>query len=189
MENKGPPSPRPWGGEQGFRRTGRFTTKDFTNFSAGQQVFHGRAGYEIYTVQPFRLPSYRKGYYLATAMFFNTSTCGETGECGFVNCELLQTTDFGLSWTRIAEEGTQFIPRGKPGAFDSHTVYTAWGGDKYALLDPDNKDITLFYYAGGNGPHSGSCAEIAVVWDEFLEFRCCWFSLFLFYTFVLRAKG
>ena len=43
----GPPEPMPWGGAQGFRRTGRFTTKDFRTFSPAQQVFHGRQGYEI----------------------------------------------------------------------------------------------------------------------------------------------
>ena len=43
----GPPEPMPWGGAQGFRRTGRFTTKDFRSFSPAQQVFHGRQGYEI----------------------------------------------------------------------------------------------------------------------------------------------
>jgi hypothetical protein len=44
------------------RRTGRFTTKDFVNFTHAVQAFNGTADYEIYTVQPFRLPSYRKGY-------------------------------------------------------------------------------------------------------------------------------
>eukprot|EP01079_Euglenida_sp_SAG-EU17-18_P002935 gene2935-3513_t len=116
-------------------------------FSPGVQIFNGRQGYEVYTVQPWRLPSYRPGYYLATAMFYNTS-----GPDGFVQCELLQTTDFGQ---RVAPEGTQFIPRGPVGAFDSHTVYTAWHGDSGPLLDPANNQTQLFYYAGGNGPHSG----------------------------------
>lgn len=52
------------------RRTGRFTTKDFVNFSHAVQVFNGTSDYEIYTIQPFRLPAYRPGYYLATGMFF-----------------------------------------------------------------------------------------------------------------------
>ena len=203
----GPPEPMPWGGAQGFRRTGRFTTKDFRSFSPAQQVFHGRQGYEICkahrpsvfqhkgfawqasqlrrcfadTIQPFRLPSYRPGYYLATAMFYNTTSAGvqrdSTGTRGVVNCELLQTTDFGQSWSRLAKEGVQFIPRGEPGSFDSNTLCkicdrlsaredcraseredvadTAWTGDQNALLDPQNNDTTLFYYSGGNGPHSG----------------------------------
>jgi len=51
---------------------------------------------------------------MATAMFYNTSS-----EEGIVNCELLQTTNHGKNWSRIAPEGTQFIPRGtEPGAFE-----------------------------------------------------------------------
>ena len=146
----GPPNPTPWGGAQGFRRTGRFTSKDFVRFTPGEQVFHGRQGYEIYTIQPFRLQSYRPGYYLATAMFYNTSSAE-----GFVNCELLQTTDWGQNWTRVASEGTQFIPRGNLGQFDSHTLYTAWHGDGNAFVDPQDSHQILYYYAGGNGPHSG----------------------------------
>lgn len=125
----------------GFRRTGRFETKDFKTFTAGEQVYHGRLGYEIYTIQPFRLPSYRPGYYLATAMFYNTSS-----KEGHVNCELLQSTSFGRNWSRIAPEGTQYIPRGTNGTFDSHTLYTAWTGDSGAMLDPADAETTLFYY-------------------------------------------
>ena len=57
-------------GTDGHRRTGRFTTKDWTSFSAAEQVFHGSADYQIYTVQPFRLPQWPAGQYLATGMFF-----------------------------------------------------------------------------------------------------------------------
>ena len=84
-------------------------------------------------------------------MFYNTSSAG-----GHVNCELLQTTDFGASWQRVGEEGEQFIPRGEEGEFDSHTIYTAWGGDRFGLTDPADNDTQLFFYAGGNGPHSGA---------------------------------
>ena len=70
------------------RRTGRFTTKDFEHFTHAVQAFNGSADYEIYTVQPFRLPSYRKGYYLATGMFFEAHEVQE-----IVECELLQSTD------------------------------------------------------------------------------------------------
>jgi hypothetical protein len=127
----------------GFRRTGRFETKDFKTFTAGEQVFHGRKGYEIYTIQPFRLASYRPGYYLATAMFYNTT---RTATEGYVNCELLQSTNYGRNWSRIAHEGTQYIPRGDHGQFDSHTLYTAWTGDSGAMLDPTDAETTLFYY-------------------------------------------
>ena len=85
LDVTGPPEPLPWGGAQGFRRTGRFTTKDFVHFSSGEQVFAGRQGYEIYTIQPWRWPVYRPGFYLATAMFYNT-----TDRAGHVTCELLQ---------------------------------------------------------------------------------------------------
>jgi len=108
-------------------------------------------------------------------MFYNTTSAGvqrdSTGTRGIVNCELLQTTDFGKSWSRVAQEGVQFIPRGEPGSFDSNTLCkicksrlspcegcqaseregvadTAWTGDQNALLDPQNNDTTLFYYSG-----------------------------------------
>lgn len=79
-------------------------------------------------------------------MFLNTTTND------IVNCELLQTIDFGSSWQRVAPEGTEFIPRGPPGSFDSHTLYTAWSGAQGALLDPLNANVTLFYYAGVLSP-------------------------------------
>jgi hypothetical protein len=43
-----------------------------------------------------------------------------------------------------------------PAVRSSHTLYTAWTGDAGALLDPQDPHTTLFYYSGGNGPHSGS---------------------------------
>jgi hypothetical protein len=74
---------------------------------------------------------------------------------GWVKCELLHTVDFGENWTRLAPN-QQFIPLGtKAGDFDSHTLYTAWSGEQAPTLNPHNADETLFYYAGGNGPHSG----------------------------------
>jgi len=113
------------------RRTGRFTTKDFEHFTHAVQAFNGSADYEIYTVQPFRLPSYRKGYYLATGMFFEAHEVQE-----IVECELLQSTDReshrfatlvfasevslsscalradGRSWEQVAPR-RPFIPRGR----------------------------------------------------------------------------
>ena len=90
----GPPGPKPWGGAQGLRRTGRFTTKDFKSFTPAEQVFSGRQGFEVYSVTPFRLPQWRAGYYMATASFYNTT---EEETEGYVLCELLQTTTFGAS--------------------------------------------------------------------------------------------
>ena len=45
-----------------------------------------------------------------------------------VRTELLQTTDFGVTWEQLAP-WTEFIPLGPAGAFDSYTVYPAWHGD------------------------------------------------------------
>jgi len=59
-----------------------------------------------------------------------------------------------LNWTRIAPN-QQFIPLGEPGEFDSHTLYTAWSGEQLPLLNPTNASETMFYYAGGDGPHTG----------------------------------
>ena len=63
-------------------------------------------------------------------------------------------SQFGLNWTRIAPN-QQFIPLGEPGEFDSHTLYTAWSGEQLPLLNPTNASETMFYYAGGDGPHTG----------------------------------
>jgi hypothetical protein len=38
LDVAGPPKKPPWGGAQGFRRTGRFETEDFVTFTAGEQV-------------------------------------------------------------------------------------------------------------------------------------------------------
>eukprot|EP01046_Picozoa_sp_COSAG06_P051090 COSAG06_NODE_8256_length_2223_cov_1.250942_2_plen_413_part_00 len=71
------------------RRTGRWTSKDFRTFTPAQQVFEGPSDdYEVYTVQPFRLPQWPKGQYLATAMFF-----AQDEPQGWVKCELIQTLD------------------------------------------------------------------------------------------------
>ena len=70
------------------------------------QVFHGAEDYQVYTVQPFRLPEWPAGQYLATAMFFAAKEAQ-----GWVKCELLQTLDWGQNWTRVAP-GQQFIPLG-----------------------------------------------------------------------------
>ena len=122
------------------RRTGRFTTPDMrTNFTAAVQVFNGTADYQIYMVLPFRLPSYRPGYYLATASFLLLNQT--------VRTELLQTTNSGTSWTQVSA-GDEFIALGPPGAFDSYTTYTSWTGTAAPLIDPTDPSRTLFYYSG-----------------------------------------
>ena len=47
------------------------------------QVFEGTDDYQVYTVQPFRLPSWAPGHYLATAMFFeaNEVALGPLSNC------------------------------------------------------------------------------------------------------------
>ena len=64
-------------------------------------------------VLPFRLPNWRPGYYLATASFLLLNQT--------VRTELLQSTDHGLHWKQIAP-GSEFIPLGPEGAFDSYTT-------------------------------------------------------------------
>ena len=94
-------------------------------------------------------------------MFFEAHEVQE-----IVECELLQSQDYGKTWSQIAPR-RPFIPRGastirpdgstdpKGNAFDSHTVYTAWTGDAAPFLDPKDPTRTKFYYSGGDGPHSG----------------------------------
>ena len=51
------------------RRTGRWTSRDFQSFTAAQQVFEGPSDdYEVYTVQPFRLPQWPKGQCILRAV-------------------------------------------------------------------------------------------------------------------------
>jgi hypothetical protein len=129
------------------RRTGRFTTPDMrSNFTAAVQVFNGTADYQIYMVLPFRLPSWRPGYYMATASFLLLNQT--------VRTELLHSVDHGLHWEQVAA-GTEFIPLGSPGQFDSFTTYTSWSGTAEPLLDPKDPNRTLFYYSGGDGQHDG----------------------------------
>lgn len=138
----------------GRRRTGRFVSKDWVTFSAAEQVFEGTEDYQDYTVQPFRLPEWPVGQYLATVMYFSAMEAQ-----GWVHCELIQSLDFGENWTRLAPN-QPFIPLGAAGQFDSHTLYTAWTGKQGPLLNPKDENETLFYYAGGDGPHTvrGFCA-------------------------------
>ena len=102
----------------------------------------------MYSLVPWRSPHWRPGLYLAVGSFYAT-----TDPEGHVYCELCRSTDYGLTWERVAPHES-FIPLGHAGAFDSHTCYAA-----PPLIDPRNASNTLFYYAGGNGPHSGGGVE------------------------------
>eukprot|EP00039_Didymoeca_costata_P021890 m.345700 g.345700 ORF g.345700 m.345700 type:complete len:534 (+) comp27044_c0_seq1:211-1812(+) len=129
------------------RRTGRFTADaSLQNFTAAQQVFNGTADYQIYSVTPWRLTGYRAGYYLGIASFLLLNQT--------VRTELLQTTDYGKSWEQV-RPGSEYIPLGDPGAFDSYTVYSAWSGGSQPVVNASDPETTLLYYAGGNGPHDG----------------------------------
>jgi hypothetical protein len=130
------------------RRTGRFTTPDMlSGFTPAMEVFNGTSDYQIYMVLPFKLPSYRPGYYLATASFLLLNQT--------VRTELLQTGNYGKNWSQVSP-GTQYLPLGEPGAFDSYTTYTSWSGTSAPLLDPKSPNRTIIYYAGGDGPHDGT---------------------------------
>jgi len=97
---------------------------------------------EIYSLVPFRLPSFAPGLYLGLAAFYDERS-------GIVTNELLRSTTHGHNWTRLSP-GKAFIPHGK--TLDNFTTYAA-----RALLDPHDPSgkQLLMYYAGGDGPHSG----------------------------------
>ena len=113
-------------------------------------MLHGEAGFEMYSLAPFRSPSWTPGLYLAVGSFYAT-----TDPEGHVYCELCRSADYGVSWERLAPH-RQFIPLGSNGSFDSHTCYAA--PPILDPADPTNSSV-LLYYAGGNGPHSGGGAE------------------------------
>ena len=92
------------GRDRNPRRTGRFTSPDFrTNFSASMQVFNGTDDYQVYAVIPWRLPSYRPGYYLGIASFLLTNQT--------VRTEILQTTDLVKARWRFGERMRQWIEK------------------------------------------------------------------------------
>lgn len=135
----------------GERRETRSTSDTWGgNWSRAVEVLHGEVGYEMYSLVPFRSPAWTPGLYLAIGSFYAT-----TDAEGHVHCELCRSTDFGLTWERLAPH-KEFIPLGSNGTFDSHTCYAA-----PPILDPKDPTNTsvLLYYAGGNGPHSGGGVE------------------------------
>ena len=105
---------------------------------------HGEAGYELYALEPWRHDAWAAGVYLAVGMYYADAAPAER-----VYCELLSSSDHGRSWTRLAPN-VSFIPLGDDGQFDSHTCYAA-----NPIPDPADSELTRYYYAGGNGPHSG----------------------------------
>lgn len=136
----------------GVRREYRSVSTDFVSWSEAVECGRGEAGYELYALAPWRLPSWRAGLYMAVGMFYADGSAEEK-----VFCELMQSTNFGQNWTRLAPHKA-WIPTGANGAFDSHTCYAA-----RPFVDPRQPNVTLLYYAGGNGPHSGTRADYIAV--------------------------
>ena len=107
------------GGDWGLRRSARSVSKRWganANWSVAKDVSHGAAGYEQYTLNPWRDPSWRPGLWLGLASFYHTAT-------GFVQCELLLSSDHGGSWKRLAPSGTAFVRHGNSGSWDSMGIY------------------------------------------------------------------
>eukprot|EP01048_Picozoa_sp_COSAG05_P000848 COSAG05_NODE_26_length_29797_cov_35.911139_11_plen_542_part_00 len=112
------------------------------------EALHGEHGYEMYSLVPYRAPTWTPGLYLAIGSFFET-----TNPEGYVKCELCRSTDYGKTFERLAPH-KPIIPLGAKGQFDSHTCYAA-----PPILHPSDPKTTLLYYSGGDGPHSGNGAE------------------------------
>ena len=107
------------GGDRGLRRSARSVSKRWgpdAHWSVAEDVSHGTAGYEQYTLNPWRDSSWRPGLWLGLASFYHTAT-------GSVQCELLVSSTHGASWQRVAPSGTPFVPHGKPGSWDSMGIY------------------------------------------------------------------
>ena len=140
----------------GLRREARSISPDFKTWSKAVEILHGEANYEAYAAVPFKpAVGSRPGLYFGLGMFYNISGGGSkawapSADRGQVYCELLRSTTYGANWTRLAP-GQPFIPHGPAGSLDSHTTYAA----ARPFESPDTPGTMLFYYAGGNGPHSG----------------------------------
>lgn len=55
------------------------------------EALHGEHGYEMYSLVPYRSPTWRAGLYLGIGSFFET-----TNPEGYVRCELCRSTDYGM---------------------------------------------------------------------------------------------
>ena len=73
----------------GERREMRSTADTWSGpWSSAVEVLHGEAGYEMYSLVPFRAPNWTAGLYLAIGSFYAT-----TDKEGHVYCELCRSTD------------------------------------------------------------------------------------------------
>ena len=99
----------------GMRREVRANASSFAGpWPRATECAHGDSGYELYALEPWRHDAWAAGVYLAVGMFYDD---GETSERVF--CELLSSSDYGHTWTRLAPR-VPFIPLGGDGQFDSH---------------------------------------------------------------------
>ena len=144
--------------EFGVRREVRSVglSADFNGgWAYGKEVAHGMKNDELYSVVPFRSPTWRAGLFFGVASYYSQYPAGK------VTCELVVSGDSGANWTRLSPHA-EFIPLGKNGSFNSHTCFSANG----LIMPPKlwvgadstqtyNSSEVRFYFAGGNGPHSG----------------------------------
>eukprot|EP01050_Picozoa_sp_SAG11_P016920 SAG11_NODE_2369_length_3447_cov_1.747611_1_plen_1057_part_00 len=130
---------------------------DDTGWTFGEEVAHGLTNDELYSLVPWRSPRWRAGLYFAVASYYQSQSPE-----GRVTCELVMSANFGRNWTRVSPH-QQFIQLGKAGSWNSHTCFSANGLIMpKTRSDGDGEDDTYntgdevrFYFAGGDGPHSG----------------------------------
>jgi hypothetical protein len=90
----------------GNRREVRSTAKDGSfmgnNWSKAEEVLHGEHGYEMYSLVPWHSAKWTPGVYLAIGSYY---ACGGSTVPGVVTgsvyCELLSSSDYGSTWTRV----------------------------------------------------------------------------------------
>ena len=86
-------------------------------WSKAAEVLHGEAGYEMYSLTPWRAAAWNAGVYMAVGSYYVTAGGKDVGS---VYCELHSSSDYGRTWLRLAPR-VPLIPPGAPGAFDSRT--------------------------------------------------------------------
>lgn len=70
------------------------------------EALHGEHGYEMYSLVPYRAPTWRAGLYLGIGSFFET-----TNTEGYVRCELCRSTDYGAHQLALAQAYRALIER------------------------------------------------------------------------------
>jgi hypothetical protein len=89
--------------------------------------------------------------YLGIVMIYDAPPLGAPGQ--HVHCRLSWSPTVAGPWAWVDHDqpmpGTEFIPAGVPGSFDSHICFAA----HMPVQTPQGVRV---YYMGGNGPHSGA---------------------------------